>query len=107
MGKNFDALIFGLNICFLYTSKLSDGTSGTPRKTGLAVYRNQIFVAQGFSASTTAFALGVSSAAPPLLQRSLSPCRSSQTKDATSLQAPASDVKDNIFRTNSTSSAKW
>jgi hypothetical protein len=30
----------------LHTSKLADGTSSTPRETGLTVCRNQIFVAR-------------------------------------------------------------
>jgi hypothetical protein len=37
----------------------------------LEVCKKQMFIAQGFSASTTAFPMWVSSAAPPLLQRSL------------------------------------
>jgi hypothetical protein len=44
------------NISFLHSSKLTNGTTGKPRKTGLTVCRNQIFVAQAFRQSTTGLA---------------------------------------------------
>jgi hypothetical protein len=55
------------NISFLHTSKLTDGTTGMPGKTGLTACRNQMFVARALRHQLPASVMGF----PPLLLRSL------------------------------------